>query len=87
MLSSDKTIVLIDRSGVLTDPAGINWAELVCLVKLRKPVEKFGKSKLSKDGYLVRVDDWEVKRKNMSTSRTMNSASCSAHQASGQKHL
>ena len=54
--------MVIDGSGVLADPAGINWAELVHLAKLRKPVKKFGKLKLSKDGYLVRVDDQDVKQ-------------------------
>ena len=61
LLSSDKTIAVIDESGVLADPAGINRTELVRLVKLRKPVENFDKSKLSKDGYLVRINDWDVK--------------------------
>ncbi|KAF8495712.1 NADH-dependent glutamate dehydrogenase [Russula emetica] len=61
LLSSDKTIAVIDGSGVLADPAGINREELVRLAKLRIPVEKFDKSKLSKDGYLVRVEDQDVK--------------------------
>ena len=61
LLSSDKTIAVIDGSGVLADPAGINREELVRLAKLRKPVENFDKSKLSKDGYLVRVEDQDVK--------------------------
>lgn len=61
LLSSDKTIAVIDGSGVLADPAGINREELVRLAKLRKPVENFDKSKLSKDGYLVRVEDRDVK--------------------------
>jgi glutamate dehydrogenase len=61
LLSSDKTIAVIDGSGVLADPAGINRQELVRLAKLRVPVEHFNKSKLSKDGYLVRVEDQDVK--------------------------
>jgi len=61
LLSSDKTIAVIDGSGVLADPAGINRQELVRLAKLRVPVEHFDKSKLSKDGYLVRVEDQDVK--------------------------
>jgi glutamate dehydrogenase len=61
LLSSDKTIAVIDGSGVLADPAGINREELVRLAKLRIPVENFNKSKLSKDGYLVRVEDRDVK--------------------------
>jgi len=61
LLSSDKTIAVIDGSGVLADPAGIDRKELVRLAKLRIPVENFDKSKLSKNGYLVRVEDQDVK--------------------------
>ena len=61
LLSSDKTIAVIDGSGVLADPAGINREELVRLAKLRIPVEHFNKSKLSKDGYLVRIEDQDIK--------------------------
>ena len=61
LLSSNKTIAAIDGSSVLADPAGINPVELVCLANLRKPIENFDKSKVSKDGYLVRVDDRDIK--------------------------
>ena len=61
MLSSDKTIAVIDGSGVLADPAGLDRAELIRLAKLRVPVANFDVSKLSRDGYLVRVEDQDVK--------------------------
>jgi glutamate dehydrogenase len=61
LLSHDKTIAVIDGSGVLADPVGINREELVRLAKARKPVGNFDKSKLSKDGYLVKVEDQDVK--------------------------
>ncbi|KAI0927480.1 hypothetical protein AcV5_008009 [Taiwanofungus camphoratus] len=61
LLSSDKTIAVIDGSGVLADPAGINREELIRLAKLRVPVAHFDRSRLSKDGYLVRVEDQDVK--------------------------
>ncbi|GJJ15432.1 hypothetical protein Clacol_009709 [Clathrus columnatus] len=61
LLSSDKTIAIIDGSGVLADPAGINREELVRLAKLRIPVGNFDVKKLSKDGYLVKVEDQDVK--------------------------
>jgi len=70
LLSSDKTIAVIDGSGVLADPAGINREELVRLAKLRVPVENFDKSKLSKDGYLVRIEDQDVKLPCMSNFET-----------------
>lgn len=61
LLSSDKTIAIIDGSGVLHDPHGLNREELIRLAKLRKPVGFFDKSKLSKDGYLVKVEEQDVK--------------------------
>ncbi|KAF4577409.1 NAD-dependent glutamate dehydrogenase [Pleurotus pulmonarius] len=61
LLSSDKTVAIIDGSGVLADPAGINREELIRLAKLRVPIGNFDTSKLSKDGYLVKVDDQDVK--------------------------
>ncbi|KAF8882033.1 NADH-dependent glutamate dehydrogenase [Gymnopilus junonius] len=61
LLSSDKTVAVIDGSGVLADPVGLDRAELIRLAKLRKPVGFFDTSKLSKDGYLVKVEDQDVK--------------------------
>ena len=61
LLSSDKTIAVIDGSGVLADPNGINRAELVRLAKLRQTVSNVDMSKLSKDAYLVRIEDQDVK--------------------------
>ena len=61
LLSSDKTIAVIDGSGVLADPAGIDRQELIRLAKSRKPVKYFNRSKLSKDGYLVNIEDQDVK--------------------------
>ncbi|KAJ7681527.1 NADH-dependent glutamate dehydrogenase [Mycena rosella] len=61
LLSSDKTVAVIDGSGVLADPAGLDREELVRLAKLRVPVGNFDKSKLGKDGYLVKVEEHDVK--------------------------
>jgi glutamate dehydrogenase len=61
LLSHDKTVAIIDGSGVLADPTGINREELVRLAKARKPVRFFDKVKLSKDGYLVKLEDQDVK--------------------------
>lgn len=60
-MSSDKTVAIIDGSGVLADPAGLNREELIRLAKLRVPVAHFDKSKLGKDGYLVKVEEHDVK--------------------------
>ncbi|RDB18899.1 NAD-specific glutamate dehydrogenase [Hypsizygus marmoreus] len=61
LLSSDKTVAIIDGSGVLADPVGLDREELIRLAKLRVPVSNFNTSKLSKDGYLVRVEDQDIK--------------------------
>jgi glutamate dehydrogenase len=61
LLSSDKTIAIIDGSGVLADPVGLDREELTRLAKLRVPVSHFNMAKLSKDGYLVKVEDQDVK--------------------------
>ena len=61
LLSKDKTIAIIDGSGVLFDPAGLDRPELVRLAKTRKPVSYFGKDKLGPDGYQVLVDEQDVK--------------------------
>ena len=61
LLSSDKTVAIIDGSGVLADPNGINREELIRLAKKRVPVAHFDRSKLTKDGYLVKVEDQDIK--------------------------
>jgi len=61
LLSNDKTVAIIDGSGVLADPAGLDREELIRLAKLRVPIGNFNTSKLSKDGYLVKVEDQDVK--------------------------
>jgi hypothetical protein len=71
--------LVIDGSGVLTDPAGINREELVRLAKFQVPVEHFDKSKLSRNGFLVRVEDQDVKLPCMSScdqSRVADDAFC-----------
>ena len=68
LLSSDKTVAVIDGSGVLSDPRGIDRAELVRLAKLRKTVASFDTTKLSKEGYLVKLEDQDVKLPCMSGS-------------------
>lgn len=59
-MSKDKTIAIIDGSGVLYDPAGLDRPELVRLAKARKPVLDFSKDKLGPDGYQVLVDEQDV---------------------------
>ncbi|KAF8645148.1 hypothetical protein AX16_007976 [Volvariella volvacea WC 439] len=61
LLSNDKTVAVIDGSGVLADPVGIDREELRRLARLRVPVSHFNVTKLSKDGYLVKIEDQDIK--------------------------
>ena len=46
---------------MLADPAGLDREELIRLAKLRVPISNFDRSKLSKDGYVVLVEDQDVR--------------------------
>lgn len=61
LLSKDKTVAIIDGSGVLHDPVGIDRTELIRLAKARKMISDFDASKLSPQGYRVLVEDHDVK--------------------------
>ncbi|KAE9387089.1 NADH-dependent glutamate dehydrogenase [Gymnopus androsaceus JB14] len=61
LLSSDKTVAIIDGSGVLADPTGLDREELVRLAKKCLTAAHFDRAKLSKDGYLVKVEEQDVK--------------------------
>jgi len=60
LISRDNILAIIDGSGVLYDPEGINREELVRLAKARKMVENFNRSLLSHKGFLVNVKDRDV---------------------------
>ncbi|POY71683.1 putative Glutamate dehydrogenase [Rhodotorula taiwanensis] len=64
LLSKDKTITIIDGSGTLHDPNGLDRGELVRLATARVMVKDFDRSKLSKEGYLILVDDRDVQLPN-----------------------
>ena len=55
LISKDNTIGIVDGSGTLMDPNGIDREEMTRLATERLMVEHFDKSKLSKDGALVLV--------------------------------
>jgi glutamate dehydrogenase len=61
LLSKDRTVAIIDGSGVLYDPVGLDRPELVRLAKARKMIVDFDIGKLSKDGYRVLVEENDVK--------------------------
>ena len=60
LISKDKTIGIVDGSGVLYDPAGIDRKELTRLAEERKMVELFDTKHLSRDGFFVSVNDQDI---------------------------
>ena len=60
-LGHERTIGVVDGSGVLYDPEGINRAELLRLANTRQMVSHFNKAYLSKAGFCVGVEDMNVK--------------------------
>ncbi|RYP71719.1 hypothetical protein DL771_004670 [Monosporascus sp. 5C6A] len=61
LLSNEKYTAVVDGSGVLVDPNGIDKDELIRLAKNRVMISQFDSSKLSRDGYRVLCDDSNVK--------------------------
>jgi glutamate dehydrogenase len=62
--SNEKYTSIIDGSGVLVDPNGINREELIRLAENRSMICEFNISKLSKDGYRVLVDETNIQLPN-----------------------
>ncbi|KAJ4304277.1 NAD-dependent glutamate dehydrogenase [Collariella sp. IMI 366227] len=60
LLSNEKYTAIVDGSGVLVDPNGLDKQELQRLAKKRQMIIHFDLSKLSKDGYRVLCDDMNV---------------------------
>eukprot|EP01130_Rhizamoeba_saxonica_P012440 TRINITY_DN5247_c0_g1_i1.p1 TRINITY_DN5247_c0_g1~~TRINITY_DN5247_c0_g1_i1.p1 ORF type:complete len:1393 (-),score=361.44 TRINITY_DN5247_c0_g1_i1:42-4220(-) len=60
LISKDKTIAIVDGSGVLYEPDGLDREELTRLAVERLTIEHFDKSKLSPAGFLVLVTDVDV---------------------------
>jgi len=60
LISRDRTISVVDGSGVLYDPDGIDREELGRLAKKRKMVEHFSTDKLSPKGFFVSINDKEI---------------------------
>ena len=60
LVAKDQTVCVVDGSGVLFDPNGLNREELMALAKQRRMVESFDQSKLSSGGFFVHVHDRNV---------------------------
>lgn len=60
MSPQEETIAVVDGSGVLYDPKGINRENLVKLAEARSPISGFDTSLLSSEGYSVLVSHNDV---------------------------
>ena len=61
LISKDRTTAIIDGSGVLFDPQGLDRRELERLARARVMVERYDRGLLSKRGFFVSVNDREVR--------------------------
>lgn len=60
LISHDKTKAVVDGSGVLYDPLGIDREELTRLAKKRAMIKEFNPAKLSSGGFRLLVTDVNV---------------------------
>ncbi|KYQ88330.1 NAD+ dependent glutamate dehydrogenase [Tieghemostelium lacteum] len=63
-ISHDKTIGIVDGSGVLYDPEGLNREEITNLANKRQMSRYFNKALLSKNGFFVDVQENDIKLPN-----------------------
>ncbi|KAJ9648758.1 NAD-dependent glutamate dehydrogenase [Coniosporium tulheliwenetii] len=61
LLANERYTAIVDGSGVLVDPNGLDREELVRLAKKRVMISQYDVSKLSPEGYRVLVDETNVK--------------------------
>jgi glutamate dehydrogenase len=60
LISGDKTCCIIDGSGVLFDPDGLDRSELEGLVRKRVTAENYSRAKIGPRGFFVHVNDRDV---------------------------
>jgi glutamate dehydrogenase len=61
LLGNERYTAIVDGSGVLVDPNGLDREELLRLAKGRVMISQYDITKLSKEGYRVLVDDTNFK--------------------------
>ncbi|KAJ5097533.1 Glutamate dehydrogenase NAD-dependent [Penicillium angulare] len=61
LLANEKYGGIVDGSGVIVDPQGLNHPELLRLAKGRKMISEFDLTKLSPEGYRVLVEEKNVR--------------------------
>jgi glutamate dehydrogenase len=60
LLANEKYTAIVDGSGVIVDPRGLDRDELVRLAKKRVTISEFDVAKLSPEGYRVLVDESNI---------------------------
>jgi glutamate dehydrogenase len=60
LLGNEKYTAIVDGSGVLVDPTGLDHSELLRLAKQRVMIAQYDISKLSPQGYRVLVEDTSI---------------------------
>ncbi|GMM33122.1 glutamate dehydrogenase (NAD(+)) [Saccharomycopsis crataegensis] len=61
---AERYVAIVDGPACVGDPNGLDKSELVRLAKARLDISHYDTTKLSKDGYLIKVDDQDVKLPN-----------------------
>jgi glutamate dehydrogenase len=61
LISRDRTLAVVDGSGVAYDPKGLDRRELRRLAKRREAIAGFRREKLSPKGFLVGVEERDVR--------------------------
>ncbi|KAL2866374.1 glutamate dehydrogenase (NAD(+)) [Aspergillus lucknowensis] len=64
LLANEKYTAIVDGSGVIVDPKGLDHDELLRLAKKRVTISEFDMTKLSSEGYRVLVDESNVQLPN-----------------------
>ena len=64
LLGNERYTAVVDGSGVICDPRGLDHEELVRLARKRAMISEFDLSKLSKEGYRVGVEESNVRLPN-----------------------
>ncbi|CCG82760.1 putative NAD dependent glutamate dehydrogenase [Taphrina deformans PYCC 5710] len=57
LLGQEKTVAIIDGSGVLCDPAGLSKTELLRLARARQMISHYDTGVLSPQGYRILIDE------------------------------
>lgn len=60
LISKDKTIAIIDGSGVVYDPDGLNRNEQINLALERKTISNYNRTLLSDQGFFVDINDRDI---------------------------